>query len=109
MGSKGGIFSTSENTLSSVGTISYPLGAFSDDFTFPVIATDECAFNDEIFSRISSGQSPFLATTETSPFLSRIVAKLMFPCPLTVRNPAHNCHLGAIHHGNDFIRIMRSA
>ena len=62
VGSKGGIFSTSEKTRSSVGIISNPLGAFSEDFTFPVTAIEECALSDDIFSRISSGQSPFFAT-----------------------------------------------
>ena len=46
VGSKGGIFSTSENTLNSEGIISNPLGAFSEALTVPETATEECAFND---------------------------------------------------------------
>jgi len=49
VGSNGGIFSTSEKTLSSVGIISNPAGAFSEDLTFPVIAIEECAFSEDIF------------------------------------------------------------
>jgi len=41
VGSKGGILTTSEKTLSSVGIISNPLWAFSEDFTFPITAIDE--------------------------------------------------------------------
>ncbi len=40
-GSKGGIFSTSENTRNSVGEISTPPGAFSEDFTLPDILIEE--------------------------------------------------------------------
>ena len=52
VGSNGGIFVTSENTRISVGIISNPLGAFSDAFMVPIIPIDECAFIEEIFSRI---------------------------------------------------------
>ena len=68
VGSKGGIFVTSENTRNSFGIISNPLGAFSEAFMVPIIPIDECALSEEIFSRISSGQSPFFATIERSPF-----------------------------------------
>ena len=85
VGSNGGIVVTSENTRNSFGIISNPLGAFSDAFIVPITPMDECAFREDIFSRISSGQSPFFATIERSPFLSLTVAKLMFPWPLTVK------------------------
>jgi len=51
VGSNGGIFSTSENTLSSIGIISNPLGAFSEDFTFPVTAIEK---RDELAERMKN-------------------------------------------------------
>ena len=61
-GSNGGIFSTVENILSSLGIISTPVGDFSEALTSPYNPIQECGFNLEIFSNTSSGHESFFAT-----------------------------------------------